>query len=218
MAIYFLNAEFNYPQDLVDRVTLAVSKYAEGAAKDLDIKNPFDVTIYPNHKWTEETEGVDGDALSAGVLQVRIDLRNEKYKIENLLGTPLKGLVRHEMNHVARWQGPGYGWSLLEATVSEGLGTVYEKMSTDPHDMPHADYSNIKELLSYYRNRNKEEDKGYNHSSWFFGFDKKYPKYLGYKVGTYIIEKVLELNPSLSIKELTVTETDKLVELSKVEL
>lgn len=218
MALYFLNAEFNYPADLVEKVSAVVLGYVEEVIKDLDIKKPFDVTIYPNHKWTEETDGVDGDALSAGVLQVRLDLRNEKFPLNILLGTPLKGLIYHETNHVARWQGPGYGWTLFEATISEGLATVYEKMITEPHPMPHADYSNIAELLPYYKNRNRDEDKGYNHSSWFFGMDTNYPKYLGYKVGTYIVDQALVMNPSLSIKDLTLMEAEKVLELSKVKI
>jgi hypothetical protein len=218
MAIYFLNAELNYPQDLVNKVTLVVSKYVEGAIKDLDIKKPFDVTIYPNHKWTEEIDGVDGDALSAGVLQIRLDLRNEKFPLDTLLETPLKGLIYHEMNHIARWQGPGYGWTLFEATISEGLATVYERMITEPYPLPHADYSNIEELLPHYKNRNKDEDDRYNHSSWFFGFDPKYPKYLGYKVGAYIIDQALTLNRSLSIKDMTQMDADEILKLSKVKI
>lgn len=218
MSVYFLNAEFNYPKTIVDEVVLFVARYVDEVTKDLSVEGPFDVTIYPNYKWTEGVGGVDGHAMSGGVLQIRIDLRDSVLKIKDLLGAPLQAVVYHECNHIARWQGPGYGWSLLEATVSEGVATVYEKMKTEPHEMSHADYSNIEELLQIYRLRNKDEDLSYNHNTWFLGFDPKYPKFLGYKVGTYIVEKVLELNPELSLIQITRLEVDEIIKLSKVEL
>ena len=218
MSVYFLNAEFNYPPNVIDEVVLTVSGYISNVTRDLEIKKPFDVTIYPNHKWTEDTGGVDGHAMSGGVLQIRIDLRDSIYSVKELLGTPLQAVVYHECNHIARWQGPGYGWSLLEATISEGVATVYEKMKTDAHEMPHANYSNVEELLEVYRIRDKTNDTSYNYNAWFLGFDPKYPKFIGYKVGTYIIEKVLELNPDLSVKQLTTMEVDEIIKLSKVDL
>lgn len=218
MSVYFLNAEFNYPDTVVDEVVLFVTKYVDEVTKDLSIEKPFDITIYPNYKWTEGVGGVDGHAMSGGVLQIRIDLRDSVLKIKDLLGTPLQAVVYHECNHIARWQGPGYGWSLLEATVSEGIATVYEKMKTESHEMSHADYSNIEELLQVYRLRNKEDDSSYNHNAWFLGFDPKYPKFLGYRVGTYIVEKALELNPKLSLVQMTRLQADEIIKLSKVEL
>ncbi len=218
MAVYFLNAEFNYPQTIIDEVITAVQKYLGFVTKDLLIKNPFDVVVYPNHYWTEDTGGVDGHAQSGGFLLLRIDLRDEKYRIKDLLGSPLKAVVVHEANHVARWQGPGYGFSLLEATVSEGLATVYEKMNSKGHEIPHADYSNLEEFLGKYRTRDKNDDATYNHNSWFFGFDPKYPKFLGYKVGTYIIDEALKNNPKISIQQMTTMKAEEIIKLSGIEL
>ena len=215
MATYFLNAEFNYPDELVRRVSDVVTSYATDAAKDLSIQKPFDIIIYPNHAWTDETGGVDGYAMSGGVLQIKVDLRNEKFKIDDVLGVPLKGTVFHEVNHIARWQGPGYGWTLLESTVSEGLATAYEKMIIAPNPVPHGEYEqDLDKLLSFYKNRDKEKDSTYNHNSWFLGFDPEYPKYLGYKVGTYIVETALENNPTLTLKELTTKTAEEVITLS----
>ena len=218
MAVYFLNAEFNYPQIIIDEVISAVQEYIGFVTTDLLIKNLFDIVIYPNHYWTEGTGGVDGHTQSGGFLLLRIDLRDEKYKIKDLLGSPLKAVVFHEANHVARWQGPGYGFTLLEATISEGLGTVYEKMNTAGYEIPHADYSNLEELLGKYRTRDKNDDATYNHNSWFFGFDPKYPKFLGYKVGAYIVDEALKNNPNMSIQDMTIMEAEEIVDLSGVKI
>jgi hypothetical protein len=218
MLTYFLNAEFNYENVVVDRTVAAVNEYVDGVVKDLEIKNPFDVIIYPNWRYTEETDGVDGYAMSGGVLLIRIDLRQSKFKLDDVLGILLKGVVYHEANHIARWQGPGYGTSLMEATISEGLATAYEKMIVAPYPLPHSDYSNINEMLAVYRTRNKAEDSNYNHSVWFFGVTPGFEKWLGYKVGTYLVEEALKKNPKISISELTRTKTEDILKLSGVEL
>lgn len=218
MSIYFLNAECNYPQPLVDEVITMVKKYVEFATENLSIEKPFDITIYPNYTWTAGVEGVDGEAFSGGLLQLRLDLRNELFKISDLLGDPLKVTICHECNHIARWQSVGYGTSLLEATVSEGLATSYEKQVCGSYPIKHGDYSNIEELLQFYRERNTEEDERYNHGEWFFGKNEKYPKWLGYRVGTYIVEEVLKNNPSFLLTEITKMPAAKILALSNVKL
>lgn len=218
MAIYFLNAEFKYPKILVDEVTSTIENYINEAVSDLKIKGDFDVLVYPNHEWTKDTDGVDGHAMSGGVLQIRIDLRNTFRSIKTLLGSPLKATIFHECNHIARWQGPGYGWGLLEATISEGLATVYERSKTAPYVIPHSDYSDIENLLSFYHRRNKHEDLSYNHNVWFFGFDPKFPKFLGYKVGTYVVDEALKNSKGTSIVELTQKTAKEILRISNLEL
>ncbi len=218
MGIYFLNSEFKYEQSLVDKVTAVTNEYLESAVNDLSIAKPFDTTIYPNFKWTEETDGVDGDAFSGGLLQLRIDLRDEIYKISHLLGAPLKATVFHECNHILRWQSVGYGSSLLEATISEGVATSYEKSVCSQYEIKHADYSNISELLKYYLERNKEEDENYDHAGWFFGKGNKYPKWLGYRVGSYVVDQAMKNNPNMSYAELTKVSAEEIIALSNVQI
>ena len=46
MSVYFLNAEFNYPPNVIDEVVLTVSGYISNVTRDLEIKKPFDVTEF----------------------------------------------------------------------------------------------------------------------------------------------------------------------------
>lgn len=218
MNIHFLNAEFKYEEPLVKRVIDTATNYINGAIQDLNIQKPFDVTMYPNHAWTEETDGVDGEAFSGGLLQLRIDLRNEKNKIDDLLGDPLKATIYHECNHILRWQSVGYGTSLIEATISEGIATSYEKMICAPYVIKHADHSNIEELLKYYRERNKDEDTTYNHWEWFFGTHNKYPRWLGYKVGSYIVDEAMKNKPSMTFTEITKMSAEEILAISNISI
>jgi uncharacterized protein YjaZ len=215
MAIFFLNAEFGYSKQTVDTVVLATGGYIDDVILDLKIEHPFDTIIYPNDKYTEN-DGVGGFAMSGGVLQLRIDLRETKYNLEEVLSNPLKATIYHECNHIARWQGPGYGIGLINSTVSEGIATVYEKLATYPYKIPHGEYQDIEELLSIYRKRNKDDDTTYNHNEWFFGAGERYPAQLGYKVGTYIVEQALEKNKAISIYELTKLKSEDILEMSGV--
>ncbi len=218
MSVYFLNAEFNYPKELREKATSLIEGYVKESTQFLSIQKAFDVIIYPNAKWVDYT-GVEGHAFSGGLLEIYIDLTEKKYSHDYILGDTLKQTVLHETNHIARWQGPGYGKSLIEITISEGIATAYEMMSVPEVPVLHGEYSqNLEELLTLYRSRDKEKDSSYDHDLWFFGNDTTYPTFVGYKVGTYIVDRVMKLYPEVTIQELTMMDASKILDLSEVAL
>ena len=60
-----------------------------------------------------------GYAPMAGMIQLTFDPACPAF--EPSLGAPLARTVLHEAHHCARWAGPGYGATLGERLVSEGL-------------------------------------------------------------------------------------------------
>ncbi|XBA78214.1 DUF2268 domain-containing putative Zn-dependent protease [Thioclava sp. 'Guangxiensis'] len=63
--------------------------------------------------------GHAGYAPTADMIQLTFDPANSN--CAGNLGEPLERTVVHELHHVLRWRGPGYGRTLGEALVSEGL-------------------------------------------------------------------------------------------------
>lgn len=87
--------------------------------------------------------------------------------------------IVHEGHHCMRWRKPGYGMSLGEAIISEGLATLFEEEISGKPPI----YSQVKitsdEIEKAKRIFNK---KTYNHPEWFFG-GKKAQRWFGYSYG-----------------------------------
>ena len=87
--------------------------------------------------------------------------------------------VLHEAHHCMRWRDPGYGKTLGEAMISEGLASLFEeeysgeapiytRIKIKPSEIKAADM-----LLS---------TKAYDHAEWFFG-SKDIQRWFGYTYG-----------------------------------
>ena len=99
--------------------------------------------------------------------------------------------VYHEFHHVLRWDGPGYGTTLGEALVSEGLAQlfVHEMMDCPPEPwevMPEG--VDLPALCQ--RAHDAFDDADYDHAAWFFGAGDL-PNAAGYALGRMLVERVL---------------------------
>ena len=136
---------------------------------------------------------VGGSAYAPGRIELTIDVaRNVPAEIlrEQLLKT-----IYHEYHHAVRWDGPGYGNSLGEALVSEGLAQVFvhEMMVCPPepweaplseHEMSHLC------KLAY----DAFDDEDYSHDAWFFG-SESLPNWAGYSRGKLLVVRYLDEVP-----------------------
>ncbi|MNV89065.1 hypothetical protein D3C71_1833290 [compost metagenome] len=86
--------------------------------------------------------------------------------------------------------GPGYGWTLGEALVSEGLAGQFVRhvFGSDPEPWEHAIAS--ADLLRSPVGLQTLESRYYDHNEWFFGFGDK-PKWLGYSLGYQMVGRWL---------------------------
>lgn len=80
---------------------------------------PIDVVVqaWPGRVIPER--GYVGHAPTGTMMQLTVDPANPN--LSRCLGETLERMVAHEFHHVCRWRGPGYGRTLGEALVSEGL-------------------------------------------------------------------------------------------------
>jgi hypothetical protein len=97
----------------------------------------------------------------------------------------LAALLAHELHHVARTRGPGYGRTLGEALVTEGLAQCFEVEIGCPAP-PYA-IAVTGDALREFAARAKDQidAQDYDHGDWFFGRsgDPNFPEDGGYSLG-----------------------------------
>lgn len=129
-----------------------------------------------------------GYAPAKGVVYVTVNpgspslQANEAHSLERMLA--------HELHHSARWDGPGYGETLGEALVSEGLAGHFaqEAFAGDPEPWERLPASDLRPYLS--RAEAEWGDASYDHAAWFFG-SQDLPRWLGYSLGYQLVRQYL---------------------------
>ncbi|WP_395662863.1 DUF2268 domain-containing putative Zn-dependent protease [Aestuariivirga sp.] len=136
---------------------------------------------------------VSGHCYEPAVIGIGIDL-TQPHTEERLRHELLKSLF-HEFHHALRWDGPGYGDTLGEALVSEGLAQrfLHEMMNCPPEPSEVAVPDDVceawrGEALAGF------DDAAYDHAAWFFGTGDM-PNWLGYTLGRRIVDRYLQSHP-----------------------
>ena len=114
-----------------------------------------------------------------------------------------KMILCHEIHHAVRRRSVGYGSTLLEAIISEGLADHFSMEITGVVAPPwsvalHKD--DLKQLTEIaqplWTNSN------YNHDKWFFGTDPTIPRWSGYAIGFAMVDNYLKKYPSVTAGQL----------------
>lgn len=98
------------------------------------------------------------------------------------------------MHHSARIRrGPGYGTTLLEALVTEGLADHFaEELYPQPAGFPWNHALTRSQLVEQWtKARSQLHDDRYDHERWFFG-GAKTPRWTGYTLGYEITKRYLQ--------------------------
>lgn len=191
-----------------------IYEHAQKAMHLLKINN-INIVVYPKKELTIPEVGAGGYASNSDWIQIAVDPTRTDIEIKEIIENKIPLSVYHEINHVARWSTVGYGEKIPETLITEGLAIVFAEKNWSAFRAPWGEYSEteIKTFLEILRHRDVKSK--YNHSEWFFGKGK--PKWLGYKVGAYIVRKAL-LNSKISIEELTKLPAGEVLKLSGVNL
>ncbi|WEL64059.1 DUF2268 domain-containing putative Zn-dependent protease [Pseudomonas sp. CBSPGW29] len=130
--------------------------------------------------------GLVGRAYRGTLFSMTLDPDNPNF-LASLQRGALRRHVVHEVHHCLRMAGPGYGWTLGEAMISEGLAGQFVRrvLGSEPELWERA--LAPQELLSAPVDRQLLEATYYDHSEWFFGTGAR-PKWLGYTLGYQMVE------------------------------
>ncbi|MCM5557117.1 DUF2268 domain-containing putative Zn-dependent protease [Pleomorphomonas sp. JP5] len=125
--------------------------------------------------------GMVGHAYRDTLFAMTLDPDNPNFE-RSLRDGALRRQILHEVQHCMRMAGPGYGWTLGEALVSEGLAGrfVVRLLGSDPEPWERAVSGDDLRSAPVASSRLEEDD--YDHAAWFHGRGP-YPRWLGYSLG-----------------------------------
>ena len=150
------------------------------------------VSVFKDPKHTISEVGIGGYTPNANTLFVYLDVSHpnlNKHLVEELTAT-----LAHELHHCLRWRNPGYGETLFEALITEGLADHFEleitKMKPRPWDKA-LSAKQIPEILK--RAALEYDNKEYSHEDWFFGNKQRdLPRWTGYTLGFHLVSEYLK--------------------------
>lgn len=110
--------------------------------------------------------------------------------------------IAHELHHVVRWQHGGYGKTLGEALVTEGLACWFAELESGwKAPWIRGDTS----AALWKKAQEQWDDPDYKHDEWFFR--GPLGKWAGYRMGYVLVRRVLDLRFDLP-RSVTLTEQD----------
>lgn len=215
--IFILSSAHPIPQVHMTSLENVLSFHAKEAMKDFGLSD-VNITVYLTDKDVIPGIGVSGYTPYHNWIQIKIDPTGPDF--QKRIEQYLPATIYHEMHHAARWSSVGYGESLTEVIITEGLATIYQQEKWSKVDTPWSVYTDdeIKNFLEIYKKRFNEDAHYGNaaHSKWFFGSTPEIPKWFGYKLGVYFIRKVKKRNPDVTAKSLVNTNAENIVLMSGI--
>ncbi len=153
--------------------------------------------------------GIPGYGLGGNTpngFTVRIEVDPGYPDLAQRLPERLPPLLAHELHHARRWRGPGYGRTLLEAMVSEGMADRFAIEFLGAKTPPWSDAIPQDETAAYLATSALEFDSAtYDHDRWFFGASPDLPRWTGYTLGFRLVETYQAEHPGESAAQLVDT-------------
>ncbi|WP_226934934.1 DUF2268 domain-containing putative Zn-dependent protease [Pseudogemmobacter faecipullorum] len=135
-----------------------------------------------------QEKGHLGYAPERGLIYVTADPENPALRANP--SQSLERMLAHELHHSSRWDGPGYGKTLGEALVSEGLAGHFAQEAYGGEREPWEQLP-ASTLRPYFLKAQADwQSADYNHAEWFFG-SQEFPAWLGYSLGYELVGRYL---------------------------
>lgn len=176
---------------------LRVLKKATRVANNYLQHTDCNILVFADPDKTIPEEGLGG--LSWGNDWIRIDIDpNTKLGVTKAIQTYLPGMLAHELHHARRSGSVGYGETLSEMLVTEGLAQAYQEFLYPNVDVMYAHYLTAAEIGKAWITAQAElNSKEYNHLKWFYGTGKL-KRWAGYSLGYDIVQKYLTRNSEMT--------------------
>jgi uncharacterized protein YjaZ len=145
-----------------------------------------DVIVRHNPYATILNYAIGGYTPDAHTVYISLDAASITLALKELSHT-----LAHELHHTMRWRTVGYGETLGEALVTEGLAQVFERevFGEVPYPWTNAlTAEQSKELLQKARANFWQP---YDHDAWFFG-SAEIPHWAGYGLGYQLVKTYCE--------------------------
>ena len=142
---------------------------------------PIDFVVRAEHGGAIPEIGHVGNSPAPGIVYLTLDPANPA--LVTHMGAAFERMVTHELHHALRWDGPGYGRSLGEALVSEGLaGHFVRQLHHNPPE-PWERAGTVAELMEAAALAHDAWDAtDFSHADWFAGRGAM-RRWIGYALG-----------------------------------
>ena len=120
-----------------------------------------------------------------------------------VISEEIRRTLAHELHHCIRTRGPGYGWTLFEAMISDGLADhfVIEMWGKPPYPWDTALTRTQRERLL--KRAKRVWNRRVYDNRWFGGKKSKdIPKWTGYSIGFWLVGQYLSKHPTESAASL----------------
>ena len=150
----------------------------------------LDILAYPSFYVIPEL-GVNGYSEGPHLLHIKLDATSPHFAAQHAQAIP--ALVAHEVHHCMRGRTVGYGRTLVEALVSEGLACAFERQVTG--HLPFYAQALGSEQLAHMLARAQADmhASAYDHAAWFYGSASAgIPRHTGYSLGYQLVAAALQ--------------------------
>lgn len=155
--------------------------------------HPIDIVVYDNPRQVVPGFGHGGRTNNPHTIHVSLDPSFPDFK--HVIKKEIPRTISHELHHAVRWKVVGYGTTLLERFVSEGLATHFEQDMWGGTPSPWATALDINSLVAVNELAKSEyTSTTFNHSRWFYGTGDL-PRWAGYSLGFHLVEQYLKKHP-----------------------
>lgn len=161
--------------------------------------HPVDVIIQYLPNETIPELGFGGSCFRRGLVTISLDPGAPEFEAHLARGI-FRRMLAHELHHAMRWDACGYGLSLGEAFVSEGLADVFSDTVTGVLVPPWANTSIYRDWAGVLDRAERERDShDYDHAAWFFGTGEL-PRWAGYTIGYHLAHLYGQANPEAAAR------------------
>lgn len=181
--------------------TLEVAQHATDIAASVLELQPVDVVVCDFPGLAIPELAVGGYCPGPRTVIIAIEPQNPAFQDWQ---QQLASTVVHELHHAKRWQGPGYGATLLDSLVSEGSAVLFEEQQTGHVPIyAHIDHS-LEDLWHAAEPHLGATDQ---HRRWFFGFGDQ-PRWAGYALGRELARRYCDARGITAVEVAMVPATD----------
>jgi hypothetical protein len=157
--------------------------------------HPVDIVIDPTAYGTIPEQGIGGSCFRRDRIDVVLDPANPNFAT-SLESGEFRRTLYHEYHHALRWARVGYGMTLGEALVSEGLAEHFDCEVSGSAPQPWTQVGDSGEIAAIRARAMPDIEAPYDHAAWFFNSESlTLPASAGYKLGFALVGAYLAKHP-----------------------
>lgn len=187
--IFEANSDLDEFKETIEGLVLQ----ANSAVQPLMAVNDVTINVAVDSNQTIPGLGVGGYNPSPNDILIYID--TDFNGLQGSLEAELPAIVAHEMHHAKRQSTIGYGGTLFQAIISEGLADHFsiEALGVNPPRWSTAVQGD--RLQDWIDSASQEwNNNSFDFAKWFFGSTSEIPQWTGYSIGYELVKNYLESN------------------------